>query len=119
MTVYGDLETSSLRELPAGRSPISTSVVPAAEKPAWLDRAWQRVREEVTAGHQAYVVCPRIGEEAQAGEDVDERAAPRATASAVRRWPSPTSRRCWSGARCADYASASCTGGCPPTRRTP
>ena len=72
MTVYGDLETSSLRELPAGRSPISTSVVPAAEKPAWLDRAWQRVREEVTAGHQAYVVCPRIGEEAQAGEDVDE-----------------------------------------------
>ncbi|MEU3271647.1 ATP-dependent DNA helicase RecG [Saccharomonospora sp. NPDC006951] len=63
MTVYGDLEVSSLRELPAGRSPISTSVVPVAEKPAWLDRAWQRLTEEVGKGHQAYVVCPRIGDE--------------------------------------------------------
>ncbi|MPZ85870.1 MAG: ATP-dependent DNA helicase RecG [Actinophytocola sp.] len=72
MTVYGDLETSSLRELPAGRSPISTAVVPVAEKPAWLDRAWQRVREEVAAGHQAYVVCPRIGEQQSADEDVNE-----------------------------------------------
>ncbi|NIJ13634.1 ATP-dependent DNA helicase RecG [Saccharomonospora amisosensis] len=63
MTVYGDLETSSLRELPAGRSPISTTVVPVAEKPAWLERAWDRVREEVGKGHQAYVVCPRIGDE--------------------------------------------------------
>ncbi len=72
MTVYGDLETSSLRELPAGRSPISTSVVPVAEKPGWLDRAWQRVREEVAGGHQAYVVCPRIGEQQSADEDVNE-----------------------------------------------
>jgi ATP-dependent DNA helicase RecG len=72
MTVYGDLETSSLRELPQGRSPIATTVVPALEKPAWLDRAWQRVREEVSAGHQAYVVCPRIGAAAEEGEDVDE-----------------------------------------------
>ncbi|EID53314.1 ATP-dependent DNA helicase RecG [Saccharomonospora xinjiangensis] len=63
MTVYGDLETSSLRQLPSGRSPISTTVVPSAEKPAWLDRAWQRLREEVAKGHQAYVVCPRIGDE--------------------------------------------------------
>jgi ATP-dependent DNA helicase RecG len=70
MTVYGDLETSALRELPAGRSPITTSVVPAAEKPAWLDRAWQRIREEVLAGHQAYVVCPRIGD--GTGEDADQ-----------------------------------------------
>ena len=61
MTVFGDLETSSLHELPKGRSPISTTVVPAAEKPTWLDRAWQRIREEVAAGHQAFVVCPRIG----------------------------------------------------------
>ncbi len=61
MTVFGDLETSTLRELPAGRAPISTSVVPVAEKPAWLERAWQRIREEVAAGRQAYVVCPRIG----------------------------------------------------------
>ncbi|SFP24322.1 ATP-dependent DNA helicase RecG [Amycolatopsis arida] len=63
MSVYGDLEVSALRELPVGRSPIGTTVVPVAEKPAWLDRVWQRVTEEVRAGHQAYVVCPRIGDE--------------------------------------------------------
>ncbi|MEV6625833.1 ATP-dependent DNA helicase RecG [Amycolatopsis sp. NPDC051106] len=63
MTVYGDLEVSALREMPVGRSPISTTVVPVAEKPAWFDRIWQRVREEVGKGHQAYVVCPRIGDE--------------------------------------------------------
>ncbi|MEU8068383.1 ATP-dependent DNA helicase RecG [Micromonospora sp. NPDC049151] len=62
MTVYGDLETSTLSQLPQGRSPIASHVVPAAEKPAFLDRAWRRLREEVTKGHQAYVVCPRIGE---------------------------------------------------------
>ena len=61
MTVFGDLETSTLAELPAGRAAITTSVVPAAEKPAWLERAWQRIREEAAAGRQAYVVCPRIG----------------------------------------------------------
>ncbi|MCW2497717.1 ATP-dependent DNA helicase RecG [Jatrophihabitans sp.] len=61
MTVFGDLETSTLSELPAGRAPILTSVVPAAEKPAWVERVWQRIREEVAAGHQAYIVCPRIG----------------------------------------------------------
>jgi ATP-dependent DNA helicase RecG len=61
MTVFGDLETSTLAELPAGRAPISTSVVPTAEKPGWLDRAWQRIREEIAAGRQAYIVCPRIG----------------------------------------------------------
>ena len=72
MTVYGDLEVSSLRELPVGRSPIATTVVPAGEKPGWLDRAWQRITEEVAAGHQAYVVCPRIGEDAAVGEDVDD-----------------------------------------------
>jgi ATP-dependent DNA helicase RecG len=61
MTVYGDLETSTLSQLPRGRSPIASHVVPAAEKPAYLERAWRRLREEVQAGHQAYVVCPRIG----------------------------------------------------------
>ncbi len=70
MTVYGDLDTSILSELPKGRSPISTTVVPAAEKPAWLDRAWERVREEVGKGHQAYVVCPKIGDdESEASDD--------------------------------------------------
>ncbi|MFI9051234.1 helicase-related protein [Streptomyces sp. NPDC053427] len=63
MTVFGDLETSVLDQLPAGRSPIASHVVPAKDKPHFLARAWERVREEVTAGHQGYVVCPRIGDE--------------------------------------------------------
>ncbi|MFF3661286.1 ATP-dependent DNA helicase RecG [Streptomyces olivochromogenes] len=66
MTVFGDLETSVLDQLPAGRSPIASHVVPAADKPHFLSRAWERVREEVENGHQAYVVCPRIG------DDIDE-----------------------------------------------
>jgi ATP-dependent DNA helicase RecG len=61
MTVFGDLDVSTLTELPRGRSPIESHVVPAGEKPHFLERAWQRVREEVAAGHQVYVVCPRIG----------------------------------------------------------
>ena len=61
MTVFGDLDVSTLTELPAGRSPLTTHVVPVGEKPHFLDRAWERVREEVAAGHQAYVVTPRIG----------------------------------------------------------
>lgn len=63
MTVFGDLDTSVLDQLPAGRSPIASHVVPAADKPHFLARAWERVREEVENGHQAYVVCPRIGDE--------------------------------------------------------
>jgi ATP-dependent DNA helicase RecG len=63
MTVFGDLDVSTLSELPSGRSPIATHVVPALEKPNYLDRAWQRVREEAEKGSQAYVVCPRIGGE--------------------------------------------------------
>ncbi|MCO5971039.1 ATP-dependent DNA helicase RecG [Actinoallomurus soli] len=61
MTVYGDLDTSSLTQLPAGRSPIATHVVPTANRAYW-NRAWERIREEVAQGRQAYVVCPRIGE---------------------------------------------------------
>ncbi|HEY7323648.1 MAG TPA: ATP-dependent DNA helicase RecG [Streptosporangiaceae bacterium] len=63
MTVFGDLDVSTLTELPLGRSPISTHVVPVAERPHYLARTWQRVTEEVAAGRQAYVVCPRIGDE--------------------------------------------------------
>ena len=68
MTVFGDLEVSTLSELPAGRAPIQTNVVPLAEQPGWVERVWQRVREEVEKGHQAYVVCPRItGDELEEG----------------------------------------------------
>jgi ATP-dependent DNA helicase RecG len=62
MTVFGDLEMSTLTELPAGRSPIATHVVPAAEKPHYLERVWERLREESERGRQCYVVCPRIGD---------------------------------------------------------
>ncbi|MFN8169980.1 MAG: ATP-dependent DNA helicase RecG [Candidatus Nanopelagicales bacterium] len=73
MTVFGDLEVSTLTELPAGRSPIATHVVPSVEKPAFLDRAWGRIRDEVAAGRQAYVVCPRIGgDEKAVAEEVDD-----------------------------------------------
>jgi ATP-dependent DNA helicase RecG len=76
MTVFGDLETSTLRELPAGRSPIATHVVPVGEKPAWYDRTWVRLAEEAAAGHQAYVVCPRIGDDGP--DDDDDAGAARA-----------------------------------------
>ena len=71
MTVYGDLETSTLTELPAGRSPIATHVVPAADKPRYLERAWERVREEVAQGRQAYVVSPRIGGDDTGSDEAD------------------------------------------------
>jgi ATP-dependent DNA helicase RecG len=71
MTVYGDLETSTLTELPAGRSAIATHVVPAADKPHFLERAWERVREEVAQGRQAYVVCPRVGDSSPGADDED------------------------------------------------
>ena len=62
LTVFGDLETSTLRELPRGRQPIATNTIFIEDKPQWLSRAWQRVAEEVTAGRQAYVVASRIDE---------------------------------------------------------
>jgi ATP-dependent DNA helicase RecG len=62
MTVFGDLDVSVLTELPAGRQPIATHVVPAAERPHYLARTWARIREEVARGRQAYIVCPRIGD---------------------------------------------------------
>lgn len=62
LTVYGDLETSTLRELPRGRQPITSNVIFVKDKPAWLGRAWRRIGEEVAAGRQAYVVAARIDE---------------------------------------------------------
>ena len=71
MTIFGDLDVSTLRELPLGRQPISTHVIPAAEKPSFLERAWERIREEVNAGHQAYVVAPRIEAGSDESADID------------------------------------------------
>lgn len=62
MTVFGDLDVSTLRELPLGRAPITTHVIPAVEKPTFVDRAWQRINEEVAKGFQAYIVAPRISD---------------------------------------------------------
>jgi ATP-dependent DNA helicase RecG len=62
LTVYGDLETLTLRELPRGRQPITSQTIFVQDKPAWLERAWRRILEEVGAGRQAYVVAPRIDE---------------------------------------------------------
>jgi len=77
MTVFGDLETSSLRELPSGRSPVRSYVVPA-DNAAWRDRMWGRVRDEVSAGHSAYVVCPRIGDGTPEDESAQFSAQPEA-----------------------------------------
>ena len=60
MTVFGDLDISTLKELPSGRVAITTHVIPVLEKPHFLDRAWQRVKEEAAKGHQVYIVAPRI-----------------------------------------------------------
>ncbi|CAN5356347.1 ATP-dependent DNA helicase RecG [soil metagenome] len=60
MTVFGDLDASTIAELPAGRSPIESFVVPLADKPGWAPRIWQRTAEELAKGHQAFVVCPAI-----------------------------------------------------------
>ena len=120
MTVFGDLETSVLDQLPAGRSPIASHVVPADDKPHFLARAWERVREEVENGHQAYVVCPRIGDDARttgrrkakkkAPEDEAEKRPPLAVldiADAARQ-----------GRRSPGCGSRCCTAGCTPTTRT-
>ena len=71
MTVFGDLDVSTLRELPLGRQPITTHVVPVKEKPTFLERAWQRINEEVAQGHQAYIVTPRISGDSDANADID------------------------------------------------
>ncbi|MGN6783172.1 MAG: ATP-dependent DNA helicase RecG [Marmoricola sp.] len=73
MTVFGDLDTSTLTDLPAGRGQVQTSVVPTLRHPTWLDRGWERVREEVAAGRQAYVVCSRITDEPSDADADDER----------------------------------------------
>jgi ATP-dependent DNA helicase RecG len=68
LTIYGDLETSTLHELPRGRQPITTTTIFVKDKPAWLERAWRRIIEEVAEGRQAYVVAPRIDETDNSGQ---------------------------------------------------
>jgi ATP-dependent DNA helicase RecG len=85
LTAFGDLETSVIRELPAGRQGIETFVVPVLEKPSWAERAWRRAAEEVAEGRQVYVVCPAISastrEEGEAVDDAEEAGSNRPLAS--------------------------------------
>ena len=60
MTVFGDLDVSTIAQLPAGRQKIENFVVPLAEHPGWTRRVWERASEEITAGRQVFVVCPAI-----------------------------------------------------------
>ena len=106
MTVFGDLDTSTLTELPAGRGDVQTTVVPAGRQD-WLDRAWQRVREEVGQGRQAYVVCSRI--DLDEGDDTGRATAPLRS----RRRPRSSPR-----ASCPAFGSRCCTAGWRPRRRT-
>jgi ATP-dependent DNA helicase RecG len=85
MTVFGDLETSTIRGLPAGRAPITTHVVPLAEKPRWLPNVWRRAGEEIEQGRQGYVICPAIGADEEEGDllAAEDGAHPRATVHGV------------------------------------
>ena len=110
MTVFGDLETATLRELPAGRADVGTVVVDTRRQPAWVQRAWQRIVEEVGQGRQAYVVCPGSPAAMPTRRTRPTRCRPRpwrtcTPSCATGRWPV-------SGSRC-------CTVSCPARRRTP
>ena len=59
LTAYGDLDATVLRELPRGRRPVETHVVDGARARA---RAYERIREEIAAGRQCFVVCPLVEE---------------------------------------------------------
>lgn len=80
MTVFGDLDVSTIRSMPAGRAGIETFVAPVADRPAWFARVWERVAEEVAAGRQAFVVCPAIDAAASGAAAVDDADAPVADA---------------------------------------
>ena len=137
MTVFGDLDVSTLTELPAGRSPIATHVVPVAQRPHYLARTWERITEEVAAGRQAYVVCPRIGGDEptvptsqrrrpcrpDGARDDEIRTAGAADGSQRqgdrrgRRSRCWTWLRSWPKGRWPGCGWRSCTAGCPPRRR--
>lgn len=69
MTVFGDVDVSTLTELPAGRGSVATHVIAARENPRFIARAWERVREEVAKGNRVFVVCPRIGDDGVGDDD--------------------------------------------------
>lgn len=70
LTVFGDLEVSTLREVPAGRATVETFRV-ANDNERWMARMWERAAEEVAAGGRVFVVCPRIGTDDDASDGAD------------------------------------------------
>lgn len=74
MTVFGDLEETRMLGLPPGRTPVATYLVDAAN-PVWMERLWQRAREEIDEGGRVYVVCPRIDDSDEV-EDAESGARP-------------------------------------------
>ena len=77
MTIFGDLDVSTIAMLPAGRPGIESFVVPLDEKPAWVMRVWQRVSEELALGRQCFIVCPAISpKKLEQGEEIDFDATP-------------------------------------------
>ncbi|MBD8024444.1 ATP-dependent DNA helicase RecG [Microbacterium gallinarum] len=86
MTVFGDLDVSTIRTMPAGRAGIQTFVAPLAEKPAWFGRVWDRIAEEVAQGRQAFVVCPAIDAEKLTKDDTADEPVPDDAGAARTRW---------------------------------
>jgi len=87
MTVFGDLDVSTIRTMPAGRAAIETFVAPLAERPGWFGRVWERIAEEVGQGRQAFVVCAAIDAEALTKDDTaDEPAGDTAGEAPRTRW---------------------------------
>jgi ATP-dependent DNA helicase RecG len=87
MTVFGDLDVSTIRTMPEGRAGIDTFVAPVAERPAWFARIWERIAEEVAAGHQAFVVCAAIDAEAAVKDDTADEPVAQVAGEAPRsRW---------------------------------
>ncbi|MCP2636657.1 ATP-dependent DNA helicase RecG [Microbacterium sp. HD4P20] len=97
MTVFGDLDVSTIRTMPAGRAGIETFVAPLAERPGWFARVWDRIAEEVAKGHQAFVVCAAIDAEALTKDDTADEPVPEAAGE--------TSRTRWSVVQVADVLS--------------
>ncbi|WP_331711986.1 ATP-dependent DNA helicase RecG [Agrococcus jejuensis] len=89
MTAFGDLDVSTIRTLPPGRSPIQTHVVGPEASPAVANRVWDRVADEVDAGRQAFVVCPAIApgdvERGMPSEDESDEGGPKVLAD-VETW---------------------------------
>ena len=85
MTVFGDLDTSVIRTMPAGRAGIETHVAPLAEHPGWFNRVWERAAEEIAQGRQVFAVCAAIDTTKKTGEP-GERPAVAPDGAAGPRW---------------------------------